>query len=53
VSYDNENKNWRVLTNKEIYAIVKKPTKTEIIKLHRLCWFGNGQRMEEHRIPIE
>jgi hypothetical protein len=22
--YENENKNWRILTNKEIYAIVKK-----------------------------
>jgi hypothetical protein len=24
--YDNEKENWRILTNKEIYAIVKKPT---------------------------
>jgi hypothetical protein len=24
--YDNEKGNWRILTNKEIYAIVKKPT---------------------------
>jgi hypothetical protein len=39
------------LTNKEIYAIVKKPTITEIIQLHRLCWFGHVQRMEENRIP--
>jgi uncharacterized membrane protein len=23
--YDNEKENWRMLTNKEIYAIVKKP----------------------------
>jgi hypothetical protein len=23
--YDNEKENWRILTNKEIYAIVKKP----------------------------
>jgi hypothetical protein len=47
--YDNEN--WRILTNKEIYAIVKTPTITEKVRLHRLCWFGHGQRMEENRIP--
>jgi hypothetical protein len=37
--------------SKEIYAIVKKPTVTETIRLHRLCWFGHVQRMEENRIP--
>jgi hypothetical protein len=49
--YDNEKENWRILTNKEIYAIVKKPTTTETIRLHRLHWFGHVQRMEENRIP--
>jgi hypothetical protein len=49
--YDNEKENWRILTKKEIYAIVKKPTITETIRLHRLCWFGHVQRMEENRIP--
>jgi hypothetical protein len=49
--YDNEKENWRILTNIEIYAIVKKPTITETIRLHRLCWFGHVQRMEENRIP--
>jgi hypothetical protein len=39
--YDNEKENWRILTNQEIYAIVKTPTTTETIKLHRLCWFGH------------
>jgi hypothetical protein len=34
--YDNEKENWRVLTNKEIYAIVKIPSITETIRLHRL-----------------
>ena len=24
--YDNEKENWRILTNKEMYAMVKKPT---------------------------
>jgi len=31
--YDNEKENWRILTNKEIYASVKKPTIIEIIRL--------------------
>ena len=38
-------------TNKEMYAMVKKLTTTEIIRLNRLRWFGNVQRMEENRIP--
>jgi hypothetical protein len=45
--YDNEKENWRILTNKEIYA----PTITETIRLNRLRWFGHVQRMEENRIP--
>jgi hypothetical protein len=49
--YDHDKENWRILTNKEIYAIVKKPTITETIRLHTLCWFGHVQRMEENRIP--
>jgi len=49
--YDSEKENWRILTNKEIYASVKKPTIIETIKLNRLCWFGYVQRMEENRIP--
>jgi hypothetical protein len=31
--------------------MVKKPTITEMIRLHRLSWFGHVQRMEESRIP--
>jgi len=49
--YDNKKENWRVLTNKEIYARIRKPTIIEIIRLNRLCWFGHVQRMEENRIP--
>ena len=48
---DNEKENWRILTNKEIYTVVKKPTITETIRLNRLHWFGHVQRMEENRIP--
>jgi len=49
--YDNEKENWRILTNKEIYAVLKKPTITETIMLNKLRWFGHVQRMEENRIP--
>ena len=49
--YDNENEYWRILTNKEIYASVKKCTITETIRLNRLRWFGYVQRMEDNRIP--
>jgi hypothetical protein len=49
--YYNKKENWRILTNKEIYAIVKKPTVQKTITLHRLRWFGHVQRMEENRIP--
>jgi hypothetical protein len=31
--YDNEKENWRILTNKGIYARVKKPTIIEKIRL--------------------
>jgi hypothetical protein len=33
--YENEKENWRILTNKEFYAIFKKPTITETVRLHR------------------
>jgi len=38
--YDNEKENWKILTNKEIHASVKKPTIIETLRLNRLCWFG-------------
>ena len=49
--YDNEKENWRILTSKEIYASVKKPTIIETLRLNTLRWFGHVQRMEENRIP--
>jgi len=49
--HDNEKENWRILTNKEIYAMVKKPTITYTIRLNRLHWFRHVQRMEKNRIP--
>ena len=36
---------------KKFMQILKKPTITEKIRLHRLRWFGHVQRMEENRIP--
>jgi hypothetical protein len=41
--HNNEKENCRILTNKEIYAMVKKPTITETVKLNRLHWFGHVQ----------
>jgi len=49
--YDNEKENWRILTNRGIYASVKKRIIIETISLNRLRWFGHVQRMEENRIP--
>jgi hypothetical protein len=43
--YDNEKENWRMLTNKEIYAIVKNPSIIETKRLNRLSWFGHVERM--------
>jgi hypothetical protein len=48
---DGEKQNWRILTNKEIYASIKKSTIIETIRLNRLRWFGHVQRMEDNRIP--
>jgi hypothetical protein len=49
--YDNEKENWRILTNKEIHASVKKQITTETIRSNRLRWFAHLQRMGENRIP--
>jgi hypothetical protein len=38
--YENKIENWRILTNKEIYAIVKKPTITE--RNGRSSWEWQG-----------
>jgi len=43
--------NWMILTNKEMYVIVKKPIIIETIRLNRLRWFGHVQRMGGNRIP--
>jgi hypothetical protein len=43
-------KKTRILTNMEIYGMVKKPTIPETIRLNKLRSFGHVQRMEENRI---
>jgi hypothetical protein len=51
--YDNEKEKWWILTNQEIYAIIKKPTITKTIRLHGLCWFGHVQRRKKIEFPKE
>ena len=48
--YDNGKENCRILTDREIYASVEKPTIIETIRLNRLRWFGHVLIMEENRI---
>jgi hypothetical protein len=48
--YINEKENFRLLTNKEIYEIVKNPIITGTVRLNRLQLFWHVQRMEENRI---
>jgi hypothetical protein len=50
--YGNEKENWRILTDKVMYAVVKTPTITETVRLYRLCWFGDVQRVEGNRILL-
>jgi hypothetical protein len=45
--YDNKKENWRILTNKEIYAMVKKPIITETIRLNRLHWMCREKKKIE------
>jgi len=46
-SYDNEKENWRILTNKEIYALVKKKThynRDNKVKYIMLVWVCTENR---------
>jgi len=49
--YDNKKEKRRILTDKEIYASVKKPTTIETVRLNILRLFGHVQRMEGNGIP--
>jgi hypothetical protein len=44
--YYNEKENWRVLTNKEIYASVKKFPIIETIRLNRLGMYREWRKIE-------
>jgi hypothetical protein len=44
--YDNEKEDWRILTNKEIYAIVKKPTITETIDYVGMDMYREWKKIE-------
>jgi hypothetical protein len=44
--YDNEKENWRILTNKEIYAIVKKTYKTKKIDYVGLDMYRKWKKIE-------
>ena len=49
--YDNEKESWRILTNREIYAMVKKPTIVVTVRINRLHWFGHAERRQKIEIP--
>jgi len=49
--YDNEKENWRILTIKTFMQEFKNPTIIETVRLNRLRWFGDVQRMERNGIP--
>ena len=49
--YGNEKENCRTLTDKEIYASVKKHSIIETVRLNRLLWFGHVERVEGNGIP--
>jgi hypothetical protein len=51
--YDIEKEDWKILTNKQIYAIVKKPTITETIRLHRLVGLDLYREWKKIEFPKE
>jgi hypothetical protein len=51
--YDNVKENWRILTKKEIYARVKKPTIIEIIRLKYYVGLGMYREWKKIEFPKE
>jgi hypothetical protein len=51
--YDNEKENWRILNDKEVGAIVKKPAITETIRLHRLVGLDMYREWKKIEFPKE
>jgi hypothetical protein len=48
--YDKEKENWKMLTNKEIYAMVKNLVE-QTVMLNRLRWFGHEQKWKMIEFP--
>jgi hypothetical protein len=48
---DNGKENWRILTNNEIYAMVKKPTITETISLILFVGMGIHRERKKTKFP--
>jgi hypothetical protein len=46
-----DNGQWRIRYNKELYELYGEPDLVTCIKLKRLQWAGHVQRMEGTRIP--
>jgi hypothetical protein len=51
--YDKEKENWRILTNKEKYAMVKKPTVIETVRLNRSVGLGMYREWKKIEFPKE
>jgi hypothetical protein len=49
--YDKEKENWRILTSKEIDAMVINPTITETITLNRLAGLGMCREWRKIEFP--
>jgi hypothetical protein len=47
----NDNGQWRIRYNHEVYELHKGPDLVTCIKIRRLSWSGHIQRMENTRIP--
>jgi hypothetical protein len=51
--YDKEKENWRILTNNEIYAMVKNPTITETIRVHNYVGLDTYREWKKIESPKE
>jgi len=49
--YHNEKENWRILTNKEIHAVVKNPTITDTIRLNRFIGLDMYREWKKIEFP--
>jgi len=49
--YDSVKENWRILTNKEMYAIITTPTTTEKISLNDYVGLGMNREWKKTEFP--